>query len=93
CASQEYFGAVDQKALQVPVITPVFLEDRVGGPKTISFFAKQARGALARFVVEQQIKDPEGLKDWRAGGYRYEPDRSSPDAPVFLRPEQAQSAA
>ncbi|MEM8791567.1 MAG: peroxide stress protein YaaA [Pseudomonadota bacterium] len=93
CASQEYFGAVDQKALQLPVITPVFLEDRAGGPKTISFFAKQARGALARFVVEQQIKNPEGLKTWQAGGYRYEPDRSTLESPVFLRPEQAQSAA
>ncbi|MEM9100248.1 MAG: peroxide stress protein YaaA [Pseudomonadota bacterium] len=93
CASQEYFGAVDRSALQIPVITPVFLEDRTGGPKTISFFAKQARGALARFVVENQLRDPTELTAWQAGGYRYEPDRSTPDSLVFLRPEQAQSAA
>ena len=88
CASQEYFGAVDRKTLSVPVITPTFLEDKPGGPKIVSFYAKQARGALARFVVENRITDPSQLQDWTAGGYIYQPDQSTPDAPVFLRPSQ-----
>ena len=86
CASQEYFGAVDQKRLSLPVISPVFLEERNGQAKTVSFFAKRARGALARFVVERRISDPEGLLEFDTGGYRYDPDRSDPQSPVFVRP-------
>ncbi len=93
CASQEYFGAVDQSALAIPVITPTFLEDRPDGPKMISFHAKRARGALARFVVENRLRDPADLAGWDAGGYAYAADRSTPEAPVFLRPEGAQAAA
>lgn len=93
CASQEYFGAVDRAALMIPVITPTFLEERPGGPKIVSFYAKQARGALARFVVEERLREPADLTTWQAGGYRYAPERSTPDAPVFLRPEDAQNAA
>jgi len=85
CASREYFGAVDHAALGLPVVTPVFLEDRPGGPKIISFHAKKARGAMARFVFENRIRDPAGLADFDTGGYAFDPDRSTPDAPVFLR--------
>ncbi|MEM9433300.1 MAG: peroxide stress protein YaaA [Pseudomonadota bacterium] len=89
CASQEYFGAVAPKALKLRVITPTFLEDRPGGAKIISFFAKRARGAMARFVVQNRIKEAEGLRDFTLGGYAFDADRSTPDAPVFLRPEAA----
>ncbi|MEO0830642.1 MAG: peroxide stress protein YaaA [Pseudomonadota bacterium] len=89
CASQEYFGAVDLDALELRVINPVFLEDRAEGPKIISFAAKRARGALARFVAERRIADPDALIEFDTGGYRYDPDRSKPDAPVFLRSEEA----
>jgi len=85
CASQEYFGAVDPGALTLRVITPVFLEERPGGPKIVSFFAKKARGAMARFVVERRLTDPESLLDFDTGGYRHEPAMSQPDRPVFLR--------
>lgn len=93
CASQEYFGAVDRKALALPVITPTFLEDKPGGAKMVSFFAKQARGALARFVIENRLSDADDLRAWDAGGYVWQADRSTPEAPVFMRPDQAQSAA
>ena len=93
CASQEYFGAVDLKALNVPVITPVFLEDRPGGPKTISFFAKQARGSLARFVMEGRVRDPADLAGWTAGAYAFVPEQSTPEAPVYLRAQDAPTAA
>ena len=93
CASQEYFGAVDAAALAVPVVTPTFLEDRADGPKVISFHAKRARGAMARFIVEQRLTDPADLVGFDALGYRHDPDRGTPDAPVFVRPDRAQAAA
>ncbi|SIO47797.1 hypothetical protein SAMN05444722_2457 [Rhodovulum sp. ES.010] len=85
CASQEYFGAVDRAALRLRVITPVFFEERPSGPKIVSFFAKKARGAMARFIVERRLTDPEGLADFDTGGYRYVPEMSEPDRPVYLR--------
>ena len=85
CASQEYFGAVDQKALSLRIITPTFYEPKPTGPKIVSFYAKKARGAMARYIVENRLTDPEALKDFDLGGYEYQPDMSSPDNPVFLR--------
>ncbi len=85
CASQEYFGAVDPGALGLRIVTPVFLEDRGGDAKVVSFYAKRARGAMARFVVERRLTDPEGLRDFDSGGYAYDPGRSKTDAPVFVR--------
>jgi cytoplasmic iron level regulating protein YaaA (DUF328/UPF0246 family) len=92
CASQEYFGAVDLKRLRLRVITPAFLEDREGEGRTISFFAKRARGAMARFVIDRRITDPVGLRDFDAMGYRFDPATSTPDAPVFRRPYGAEEA-
>lgn len=88
CASQEYFGAVDMKALNLKVITPVFMEDKGGTPKIVSFFAKKARGAMARYVIQHRLTDPAGLRDFDTGGYEYQPELSSEDKPVFLRPYQ-----
>ncbi|TCP39750.1 peroxide stress protein YaaA [Rhodovulum marinum] len=85
CASQEYFGAVAPDALKLRVITPVFFEERPSGPKIVSFFAKKARGAMARFIVERRLTDPASLADFDTGGYRHIPDMSEPDRPVFLR--------
>lgn len=88
CASQEYFGAVDLEALKLTVITPSFLEDKPGGPKIVSFFAKKARGAMARFIVQNRITEPDQIKEFDLGGYRWQPDLSTPEAPVFLRADQ-----
>lgn len=85
CASQEYFQAVDTQALSVPVISPVFMENTKKGPKIISFYAKRARGAMARFVVSNRISNLASLYDFDAGGYRYEANLSSENKPVFLR--------
>lgn len=93
CASQEYFGAVDVDRLGLRVITPTFLDEKNGQAKVVSFFAKRARGAMARFVVTRRLTDPEGLKDFDLGGYRYAPDRSEDGAPVFLRTAEAAAAA
>jgi cytoplasmic iron level regulating protein YaaA (DUF328/UPF0246 family) len=85
CASQEYFGAVDRKALNLRVVTPVFMERKNGQEKIVSFFAKKARGALARFVVQNRLTDPESLKDFDLGGYSFQPAQSEQDRWVFLR--------
>jgi cytoplasmic iron level regulating protein YaaA (DUF328/UPF0246 family) len=85
CASQEYFGAVDLQVLTLPVITPVFMEDKGGQPKVVSFYAKRARGAMARFIVENRLVDPQALFEFDSGGYAYQPEMSAPEKPVFLR--------
>ncbi len=85
CASVEYFTAADRPALAPRVITPVFMEDKPAGPKIVSFFAKQARGAMARFLITRRITDPEGILDFDTGGYCYRPEMSSSTRPVFLR--------
>lgn len=87
CASQEYFGAVAPKALKLKVITPQFMEDKRDGkgPKTVSFFAKKARGAMARFIVQNRLTDPDAIKDFDLGGYAFEADGSKPDKPLFVR--------
>ncbi|MCX7565740.1 peroxide stress protein YaaA [Sulfitobacter sp. F26169L] len=91
CASQEYFGAVDLKTLKLRVITPQFMEDKNDGkgPKIVSFFAKKARGAMARFIVQKRINSAEGILDFDIGGYAHAPELSKPDTPVFLRPYPA----
>lgn len=91
CASREYFRAADRPALRLRVITPTFLEDRPGGPKVVSFAAKRARGAMARFVLEHRIEDPTDLRAFDAGGYAWQD--GPVDAPVFLRAEAATKAA
>lgn len=93
CASQEYFGAVDIAALRLNVVTPVFLEDRDGDARIVSFFAKRARGAMARFMIDNRIDRPEGILDFDLGGYVFDRQRSTPDRPVFIRPEAAQATA
>lgn len=93
CASVEYFSAVDPKALSLNVITPQFLEDKPGGPKIVSFFAKKARGAMARFVVERRLTDPAGILEFDTGGYAYAPDLSEPGKPAFFRSAEAAKAA
>ena len=85
CASQEYFGAVDRKALKLRVITPSFMEVKDDKPRIVSFFAKRARGAMARFIVENRLTDAEAIKDFTSGGYAYDADLSDGDTWVFVR--------
>lgn len=90
CASQEYFGAVDLKALGLKVVTPVFLEDKGGTKRVVSFFAKKARGAMARFIIERRLTSPDFLADFDVGGYAFQADMSTPESPVFVRSEAGQ---
>ncbi len=93
CASVEYFSAVDEKALGLQIVTPQFFEDKPGGPKIVSFFAKKARGAMARFIVERRLTRPDQILDFDTGGYVHAPDLSAPSKPAFLRTEAAAAAA
>ncbi|WP_375687578.1 peroxide stress protein YaaA [Pseudooceanicola sp. LIPI14-2-Ac024] len=88
CASQEYFGAVDLKALGLTLITPQFLEEQDGSAKTISFFAKRARGAMARWLITRDVTTPEGIVGFDLDGYRHDRARSKPGLPAFTRPRQ-----
>ena len=89
CASQEYFGAVDQSALKLRVITPVFMEDKGGQAKIVSFYAKRARGAMARFIIQRRLVDAASIVEFDSGGYQYQPKLSKPESPVFIRPAAA----
>ncbi len=85
CASEEYFRAVDQSALSLPTVTPVFMENTDKGAKIISFYAKKARGSMARFIIAKRLNEPQQLLDFDSGGYAYQPELSRPMKPVFLR--------
>lgn len=86
CASQEYFGAADTKALKLRVITPQFMEVKDNKPRIVSFFAKRARGAMARFLTETRATSPDQIKEFASGGYAHDPDLSEGDTWVFVRP-------
>ena len=84
-ASEEYFKSVKPKKLDVPVINPVFEDWKNGKYKIISFFAKRARGMMARYAVEKAILDPEQLKDFEVDGYAFEPSVSGEREWAFRR--------
>jgi uncharacterized protein len=87
CASQEYFDAVDRAALKAPVISCKCLEEKDGEARIISFFAKRARGAMARFAIDNRIERAADLKAFDCDGYRFQPSLSSDDAFTFARPQ------
>lgn len=89
CASKEYFDAVDRDTLKLRVITPVFMEMRSGTPKIVSFFAKKARGAMARFIIQNRLRNPEDIKSFDVGGYAHCPEMDEGDRWVFLRDDAA----
>lgn len=84
-ASQEYFGAVDAKALKLPVVTCHFRESKDGESRIISFFAKKARGTMARFAVDQRIDRVGDLKAFDRDGYRFEQAESTDLDWIFIR--------
>ncbi len=86
-ASQEYFAAVRAKALKLPVIACRFLEEKDGEARIISFFAKTARGLMARFAIDHRIEQPDDLKAFDREGYTFRPKLSSDRDWVFARPQ------
>ena len=84
-ASQEYFKAIDVKALKVPVVHIDFKEFKNDQYKTIAIFAKLARGHMARFIIEKAVETIEGLKTFAVEGYGYDTNLSTDTKLVFTR--------
>ena len=84
-ASTEYFKAVDRKTLAGRVITPTFKEFKNGDYKVIMVFAKRARGSMARYIVDNDISDPEQIKLFDTDGYSFNVNMSTEDDWVFTR--------
>lgn len=84
-ASNEYFKAVDKKKLKAEIIDVTFKEDKDGEFKFVSFFAKKARGLMARYVIDHKITASGDLRGFDYEGYRYEENLSKDNALVFVR--------
>lgn len=84
-ASNEYFKAVKTKSLNADIITPQFKDLKNGQYKMISFFAKKARGVMARYIIDNQLTDPDQLKSFTGSGYYFSAEQSSGNNLVFLR--------
>ena len=84
-ASQEYFKAVDRKALRPRVVECVFEDWKGGSWKIISFHAKRARGLMARHAIQQRARKPEDLRGFDAEGRAHDAAASSTDRMVFRR--------
>jgi cytoplasmic iron level regulating protein YaaA (DUF328/UPF0246 family) len=93
CASGEYFGAVDRAALKLPVVSCRFLEEKDGEAKIVSFYAKKARGLMARYAIDHRIDRAQDLKAFDAAGYRFDPAQSSAEEFTFVRPQPPPAAA
>lgn len=84
-ASDEYFKAVKPSQLNARIIKPVFLDEKNGQYKVISFYAKKARGLMTRFIVQNRLKESEQLKDFNLEGYWFDETLSSENEFVFKR--------
>lgn len=88
-ASNEYFKAVDKKALNAQIITPHFKDCKNGQYKVISFYAKKARGMMARYIIENKVTQLSQLKEFTVAGYYFSPEATVKELePVFMRDEQ-----
>ncbi len=85
-ASQEYFKVIQASKLNVPVISPIFKDYKKGKLKIISFFAKKARGSMARYLIDENVETLEGVKGFITDGYGYSEEfTQNENQPVFVR--------
>ena len=84
-ASNEYFKSVRAKGLEADIVTPVFKDKKNGKYRVISFFAKKARGQMARYIIDNALNEPDGLKKFRVDGYRFNKGESTARELVFTR--------
>ncbi|HIF9081272.1 TPA: peroxide stress protein YaaA [Photobacterium damselae] len=87
-ASNEYFKSVKPKQVKGTIVTPVFKDAKKGQYKVISFYAKKARGLMARYIIDNQIDSIEKLKEFDAAGYYFVAAESTATELVFKREEQ-----
>ncbi|MDM1720452.1 peroxide stress protein YaaA [Acinetobacter towneri] len=88
-ASDEYYKSVQEAKIQAEIIKPVFLDQKNGKYKVISFYAKKARGLMARFIIENKLERAEDLKAFNSEGYYFDADSSLKGELVFKRDELA----
>ncbi len=86
-ASNEYFKAANPKTLTKRVISAKFMEDKDGKSRPVQYYTKFGRGLMARWIMQNRVDRAKGLKDFNAGGYKYDPSRSTEDLLVFARPQ------
>jgi len=86
-ASDEYFRAVKPKLLAGEIVKPVFLDEKNGVFKVISFYAKKARGLMSRYIIENRLTTPEQLKAFDVDGYVFDEEMSKKNELVFKRRE------
>ena len=91
-ASQEYFRSEKASALEADIVTPVFKDLKGEKYKVISFYAKKARGQMARYILEKGLNEPDSLKRYRVAGYRYSKAESTAREMVFTRDKPPASA-
>ncbi len=87
-ASDEYFKAVKPAKLEGEIIKPVFLDEKNGKYKVISFYAKKARGLMSRFIIKERLTQRKQLQEFSLEGYQYDATRSVGNELVFTRAEQ-----
>ncbi|AZM38329.1 peroxide stress protein YaaA [Acinetobacter sp. WCHA39] len=87
-ASDEYYKSLNEKKIQAEIIKPVFLDQKNGKYKVISFYAKKARGLMARYLIENKLSQVEQLKAFDSEGYYFDAESSSNKELVFKRDEQ-----
>lgn len=85
-ASHEYFKAVDTGKLKVPVVSPVFKDFKNGKLKIISFYAKKARGAMVRYIIDNECETLDEVKGFDYEGYRFSEEYTeNENEPTFIR--------
>lgn len=87
-ASDEYFRSVKPARLDAKIIKPVFLDEKNGKFKVISFYAKKARGLMSRYIIQNRLTQPEQLQNFDLDGYAFDAAASQQNEWVFKRPEQ-----
>ena len=87
-ASDEYYKSVNERKLKAEIIKPVFLDQKNGKYKVISFYAKKARGLMARYIIENQLSKVEDLKSFNSDGYYFDANSSLQGELVFKRDEK-----
>jgi cytoplasmic iron level regulating protein YaaA (DUF328/UPF0246 family) len=84
-ASTEYFKVIDQKTIKSRIITPTFKEFKNGKSSIVMMYAKNARGKMGRFIVNEQLTDAENLKLYNQDGYSFDEKSSTDNEWVFIR--------
>jgi len=82
---------VNEDVLQARVVSPRFLDEKNGKFKIISFYAKQARGAMASWLILNRVESVDSVSQFDEMGYVYSPERSTPDQPTYVRLEKSRN--